>query len=166
MKRNVLKGLVVGLVGGLAASWTMDRFQEVWFALATPDQGSDDANEAQQQSDENATVQAGAAISETLFRHSLTPREKKLAGAAVHYAVGATAGMVYGVTAEFLPEVTVCFGTAFGTAFWLTVDEGAVPLLGLAKGPTEYPLSTHVYAFASHLVFGATVEGVRRLMRP
>ncbi len=167
MKRNVFKGLVVGLVGGLAASWTMDRFQEAWFAVATPNQGSDNAEGTPQQSDdENATVKAGSAISETLLHHSLTPSEKKLAGSAVHYAVGATSGMVYGVSAEFFPEVTLCFGTAFGSVFWLTVDEGMVPLLGLAKGPTEYPLSTHIYAFASHLVFGATVEGVRRLLRP
>lgn len=30
---NILKGLVAGLIGGLIASWTMNRFQDVWVKL-------------------------------------------------------------------------------------------------------------------------------------
>jgi hypothetical protein len=37
--------------------------------------------------------------------------------------------------------------------------------VGLAKWPTEYPLSTHVYALASHFVYGLTAEAVRRAVR-
>jgi len=40
-----------------------------------------------------------------------------------------------------------------------------LPLLGLSKGPTEYPLSIHVYALASHFVYGLTAEAVRRAVR-
>ena len=56
-------------------------------------------------------------------------------------------------------------GLPFGAAFWLLADETAVPLLGLSKGPTEYPLSTYAYALASHLVYGLTAEAVRRAVR-
>ena len=49
-------------------------------------------------------------------------------------------------------------------SYWLVVDEGAVPILGLSKGPTQYPLSTHVYALASHFVYGLTTELVRRVV--
>ena len=31
---DVWKGLAAGLVGGLVASWTMNRFQDVWSKLA------------------------------------------------------------------------------------------------------------------------------------
>jgi hypothetical protein len=31
---NVWKGLAAGLIGGLVASWTMSRFQNVWFKVA------------------------------------------------------------------------------------------------------------------------------------
>ena len=113
----------------------------------------------------DATVKAASAISENLFNHELTSEEKKIAGPVVHYAVGATGGLVYGVAAELAPEITEGVGLPYGAAFWLVVDEGLVPLLGFATGPTEYPLSAHVYALASHLVFGATAEGVRRLLR-
>jgi putative membrane protein len=67
--------------------------------------------------------------------------------------------------AEVVPEVTAGAGLPFGVAFWLVVDEGAVPLLGLSKGPMEYPLSTHAYALASHFVYGLTAELVRRSVR-
>ena len=33
-RSSLWKGLAAGLVGGLVASWTMNRFQEVWSKLA------------------------------------------------------------------------------------------------------------------------------------
>lgn len=171
-KPNIWRGIVVGLVAGLAASWTMNRFQDVWIAV-TPsnDPGKDESlgtrnhpTEEEAGAGDDATVKAASALSECLFQHKLTSGEKKLAGPVVHYSVGATSGIVYGLAAEVLPEVTVGFGLPYGTAFWLVVDEGAVSLLRLSKPPTAYPLSTHIYALASHLVFGATAEGVRRLL--
>ena len=169
-KPKIWRGILVGLIAGLAASWAMDRFQDIWIAVSTPDdsQRKEDearASEQMEESQDDATVKAASAISEGLFEHKLTKAEKKIAGPAVHYAVGATSGIVYGIASEFLPEVTVGFGLPYGTVFWLVVDEGVVPLLRLAKPPTAYPASTHIYAFASHLVFGATAEGVRRLLR-
>ena len=169
-KPNIWKGMLVGLLAGLAASWTMDRFQDAWLAVSAPHESKKkedetDPSEDGGKSQDNATVKAASAIFEGLFEHKLTKAEKKIAGPAVHYAVSATSGIVYGIASEFLPEVTVGFGLPYGTAFWLVVDEGAVPLLRLSKPPTAYPASTHIYALASHLVFGATVEGVRRLLR-
>jgi hypothetical protein len=67
--------------------------------------------------------------------------------------------------AELAPKVTTGSGLPFGGVFWLVVDEGAVPLLGLSKGPTAYPLSTHAYALSSHFVYGLTAEVVRRAVR-
>ncbi len=169
-KPNIWKGMLVGLIAGLAASWTMDRFQDVWIAVSSPDDSKRKEDQARASEDgeegqDDATVKAASAISEGLFEHKLTRAEKKIAGPAIHYAVGATSGIVYGIAAEFLPEVTRGFGLPYGTAFWIVVDEGAVSLLGLSKPPTDYPVSTHVYALASHLVFGATAEGVRRWLR-
>ena len=167
---NIWKGMLVGLVAGLAASWTMDRFQDVWIAVSPPDDSKEKEDEARaleggEEGQDDATVKAASAISEGLFEHKLTRAEKKIAGPAVHYAVGATSGIAYGIASEFLPEVTKGFGLLYGIAFWTVVDEGAVPLLRLSKPPTAYPVSTHIYALASHLVFGATAEGVRRRLR-
>src|SRR6266496_3093089 len=160
------KGLVAGVVGGVIASWTMDRFQ--YWGLSF---GGDDERELQQapseegNQEEPATVKTASAISEGVFGHSLTAREKEIAGPIVHYVVGTTAGTVYGLAAEYEPHVTTLAGIPFGVAFWLVVDEGALSLLGLARGPTAYPISTHAYALASHLVFGLTTEVVRSTVR-
>lgn len=164
--RNAWKGLVAGVVGGVVASWTMDRFQYWWLSF-----GGGDEREPQQapreegNREEPATVKTASAISEGVFGHSLTAREKEIAGPIVHYAVGTTAGAVYGLAAEYEPYVATLTGIPFGAAFWMVVDEGALPLLGLAKGPTAYPISTHAYALASHLVFGLTAEVVRNTVR-
>ena len=164
------KGLVAGLIGGLVASWTMNRFQDVWVKLSegngqSAGAHSEEQSEEDQSTNDDTTVKAASAISEGLFDHKLTTDEKKIAGPAVHYSLGAGVGGLYGAVAEVVPEVTSGAGLPFGMAFWLVVDETAVPLLGLSKGPLQYPVSTHAYAFTSHLVYGLTAEVVRRSLR-
>ena len=183
---DVWKGLAAGLIGGLVASWTMNRFQDAWVKLAEEfgpagegqssarsgdgggqqPKGGDDGQEAQGGEEQtDATVKAASAISEGVFDHKLTKSEKKIAGPAVHYAFGTSVGGLYGAVAEVAPEVTAGAGLPFGAAFWLVADETAVPLLGLSKAPTEYPPSVHAYALVSHFVYGLTTELVRRAVR-
>ena len=162
---NIWKGIAAGAIGGLAASWVMDEFQYAWVKAANAGHKQNGNNDSQKSSDEPATVKAAELVSKNVFRHDLSEGEKKVGANAVHFATGGTSGAVYGAAAELIPGVTSGAGLPFGTAIWLTVDEGAVPLLGLAKGPTQYPLSTHVYALASHFVYGLTTEVVRRTLR-
>jgi putative membrane protein len=169
-QKAVWKGLVAGLVGGLVASWTMNRFQDVWLRLADHENDSEHGSKAYSQQSNNeegddTTVRAASALSEGLFDHKLTESEKRVAGPAVHYSLGTGVGGLYGAVAEVAPEITAGVGLPFGAAFWLVVDETAVPLLGLSKGPTQYPLSTHVYALTSHLVYGLTTELMRQAVR-
>lgn len=177
--QDVVKGAVAGLVGGLVASWTMNQFQAAWTKAAAgfekphgaqsmqPSEGSQAAGSSAQQSEDqdDATVKAAKAVSEGVFGHELKESEKRPAGAVVHYAFGSATGGLYGAAAEVAPEVTTGLGLPFGVAFWMVADEAVVPLLGLSKGPTEYPVSTHVYALASHLVYGLTTEVTRRAVR-
>ena len=174
---NILKGMVAGLAGGLVASWTMNQFQAAWTRIAEgtekshgaqsmqPSEGShgDQAQDTQDQDD--ATVKTAKAISKEVFGHELQESEKESAGAAVHYAFGTLSGGLYGALAEVTPQVTTAAGLPFGAGFWLLADEISVPLLGLSKGPTEYPVSTHAYSLASHLVYGMTAELSRRALR-
>lgn len=173
----IWKGMVAGLAGGLVASWTMNQFQAAWTRIAEgsekshgaqsmqPADGSrgDQSRDVNEQDD--ATVETAKVISREVFGHELQESEKETAGAAVHYAFGTATGGLYGALAEVSPQVTTAAGLPFGAAFWLVADEITVPLLGLSKGPKEYPVSTHVYAFASHLVYGLTAEVSRRAIR-
>src|SRR5688572_23290932 len=181
---NVWKGLVAGLAAGLFASWTMNQFQAAWTRVAggfekphgaqamQPSEGpnpnetpGESQSKEEKEHQDDATVETAKVISRTVLGHELQESEKKAAGAAVHYAFGAATGGLYGAMAEVAPQVTIGAGIPFGAVFWVVADEAAVPLLGLAKAPTEYPVSTHVYALASHLVYGVTAELSRRAVR-
>jgi putative membrane protein len=173
--KSVAKGVVAGLAAGLVASWTMNQFQAAWTRIAEgsekphgaqsmqPSEGSNGVEDTKEQDD--ATVETAKVISRNVFGHELQESEKRPAGAAVHYAFGTATGGLYGALAEVSPQVTMAAGLPFGAAFWLIADEITVPVLGLSKGPTEYPISTHAYALASHLVYGMTAEFSRRALR-
>ncbi len=179
---DVWKGLAAGIVGGLVASAVMNQFQAAWSRLAEDEERSHGAQSLQQgspqvgvgrelqaqgkdQEQDDAPERLANAISVGVFDHELTEREKDVAGTAFHYAMGATSGAVYGALAEIIPEVKTGAGLPFGAVVWLAVDEGLIPAVGLSKSPTEYPLSIHAYALASHLVYGLTTELVRRVVR-
>jgi len=175
---DLWKGLAAGLAGGLVASWTMNQFQAGWSKAAEgfekphgaqamqPSEGQapGQAGENKEQQDD-ATVKTAKAISENILGRELKESEKRTAGAAVHYAFGIATGGLYGAIAEYAPVVTTAAGLPFGVVFWVVADETVVPLLGLSKGPTKYPLSTHTYALASHLVYALTAEITRRAVR-
>lgn len=182
-RSDVLKGALAGFVAGLVASWTMNQFQAALGRLLEGVEKSHGAQslkpsggheavremrrepEEESEEQEDATEKLADAVAEKVLGRELEEDEKELAGAVVHYAFGAAMGGVYGIAAEVTPEVSAGLGLPFGAVFWLAADELAVPLLGLAKPPNEYPLSTHAYSLASHLVYGLTAEAVRRTVR-
>ncbi|HET7620219.1 MAG TPA: DUF1440 domain-containing protein [Vicinamibacterales bacterium] len=118
-----------------------------------------------QESSEPATNKAADAIASLVTGGEVPEQYKSAAGSVVHYAMGAATGALYGAIAERKDGVTAWAGLPFGATVWLLADEIAVPAAGLAKGPTSYPPSTHAYALASHLVYGAATESVRRGLR-
>jgi len=166
---DVLRGLAAGLIGGLVASWTMNQFLAMTSKLAEElnrSQGGQKKKEKPEKKEsDDATVKAASAISENVFDHKLTKSEKKVAGPAVHYAFGTITGGFYGAAAELAPVISAGGGLPFGAVFWLVADEAAVPALALSKPPTEYPVSTHASALASHFVYGVTTDVVRRAVR-
>jgi uncharacterized membrane protein YagU involved in acid resistance len=182
MGSDVWKGLAAGVVGGLVASAVMNEFQALWSKLFEGEERSHGAQSLQQGSpqhgvgrelrergkddeEDDAPERLANAISVGLAGRELTDSEKETAGTALHYAYGVSMGALYGAAAELAPGVTAGAGLPFGATVWVTADEGVVPLLGLSKSPTEYPLSIHAYALASHLVYGLTTEVVRRAVR-
>lgn len=155
-KDKVYKGIIAGAVGGLAGSWLMPRFQ----LLLSRALGNSDPHEGQ---GEDATVKTAQGISTALLGHELSAKEKKIAGPLVHYAYGTGIGALYGALAQRHQTTTTGFGLAYGSAAWALGDEIAVPALGLAKKPTETPLSQQFQFLAAHLLYGITLEGARRL---
>lgn len=181
-RNHWLKGLAAGLAGGLVASVVMNRFQESCARLTADSERSHGAQSLQRGSpgrgvarelrkrgsdeqQDDAAVRIAGVLSEGVFHHALTEREKAIAGTASHYVFGVAAGGVYGVLADLEPRVTTGGGLPFGAFIWVAADEGVVPALGLSKPLTGYPLRTHIYSIAAHLMFGLTAEAVRRGVR-
>ena len=159
---DIMKGLLAGVAGGILASFLMEQFQAAWSAASEAIQPS---KRRGGRKPDPATVKAANAISEKVTGRKVPPDYKSLAGEAVHYGMGASSAAIYGVLAEVVPIVTAGDGVGFGTGVWLLADEVAVPAAGLSKSPKEIPLTTHVYALASHLVYGWITETVRRAVR-
>ncbi|MDQ2867778.1 MAG: DUF1440 domain-containing protein [Verrucomicrobiota bacterium] len=155
------KGLIAGVVGGLAASFMMEQFQALWSKV------SDEIHPRKKpgRRADPATVKMAQTVSKAVTGEKIPAARKPLAGEAVHYAMGAASGAIYGVATELAPFAAAGDGLAFGTSVWLAADNGIVPALGLARPAKEIPFSTHFYALASHLVYGFVAETVRQALR-
>ena len=152
---KLLAGAAAGIVAGVLASFAMDRFQAAVTALSS----SSDSDA------EPATEQAADAVAEATTGAEVPEPDKPLAGQLVHYLVGTGLGLLYGLAAEVKPGVTAGFGTAFGTGTAALLDEAAVPATGLGEAPWKSDATTHLYALASHLVFGVVAELTRSQVR-
>ena len=173
---NPLAGAAAGALGGLIGSWLMVRFNH----LVGPNGATEEDRrrpflhhrmEAQPNesdgtiADEPGSRAVASMVAEKATGQPLTEAQKDAAGPIVHYLFGAVAGALYGAAAEVKPETTAAFGLPFGASVWMSADEIGMPLLGVSDPPTELPLSRHASALGSHLVFGLTVEAVRRTLR-
>jgi uncharacterized membrane protein YagU involved in acid resistance len=132
-----------------------------WSVIA---QLSEKTSESKPPADDAATDRAASAVSRRVFHHVLTGREKRVAGSAVHFAMGAVSGGLYGLIAERFPRAARDRGVSFGSALWLAGDELAVPALRFSKGPTQYPLNVHAQALGAHVVYAMTTDLLRRVI--
>jgi hypothetical protein len=154
------KGALAGAAAGLAASWTMNQFQSGWSNLQEKKSG-----EIREGEDEDATMKAANLVAEKTLHRELSKEEKKKVAPYFHYGFGTLMGTLYGILTEEFPSAKAGFGTAFATGLFLVADEGAVPAFKLGGAPKQVPLSSHIEALASHLVYGLSAESVRRGVR-
>src|SRR5437868_13912889 len=133
-EQNILKGVASWVIAGLAATFVMSQFQSLLMKASGQDQQKKDSQESkatgkkknsegnlktESHEEEPATEKAASAIAENVLHFNLKKREKKVAGEAVHYAMGAASAGIYGGLAEILPQVTTGMGVPFGAAVWL-----------------------------------------------
>lgn len=156
--------VMAGLAGGLVASLAMERFQRA-LGRISPDLGGAPGGGGQQYrkpQSEPATYAAADAVAQAIAGRNVPPADKPAAGAAIHYAFGGAVGAIYGAAAARTPDITAWGGVPFGATVWLIADEMGMPVAGLAKPPTDYPLKDHATSLVSHLLYGAATEVVRR----
>jgi putative membrane protein len=166
--KHIVRGVLAGVAGGLAAAWMMNEFsstvgQKLSDAVETPAE----KQELQQQSDgEDATMKMADKIVETVTGgQHLTHAQREVGGPIVHYSFGALMGGVYGALAEYCDATKAGFGTAFGGVLFAVVDVFGVPAMGIGPWPDQYPVSSLANPLGAHLAYGFTTELVRRAVR-
>jgi len=160
------EGLLTGVVGGLVGTIVMTQFQNAWrkASQAIKPEGRGESSASGEEKEDATMKAAGKAAS--LAGRNLSHETKKKLGPVVHYGFGTLQGGVYGSILEaFGCSGGLIAGLVFGAALFALADELAVPALGLSGKPGESPLSSHVYAFASHLVYGLSSEVARKGLR-
>lgn len=166
--KHLVRGILAGVAGGLVASWVMSEFadtlgQKLSKAVETPAE----QREIERLSDgEDATMKLADKIAETATggRH-LTHEQREIGGPIVHYTMGAVMGGIYGGLAEYSSAARAGFGTTFGGLLFATADLFGVPAAKLGRWPGQYPTSSLATPLAEHLIYGATTELVRRIVR-
>jgi putative membrane protein len=168
-------GMIAGAIGGVVAAWVMNVFMEnagprvQQVAQKFDHSAQQQISQAPSSNDEpkeDATMKAADAVvsAATGGRH-LSMEGKQKGGPVVHYAFGALMGALYGMGAEYSSTVRSGFGTTFGSILFAGADLWAVPALGLSGSSSDAPISSLATPFSAHIVYGATTEGVRRLVR-
>jgi putative membrane protein len=168
-RRSAWKGMAAGLAAGLAGTFLMTHFQNAWTRASdamSKNGNSDSRGKSENAGSEHATEKT-ASFLVRLAGQELTPGGKKRGSLYVHYAFGTGMGALYGSAMEMAPRKlrrhSALSGAAFGSALFVGADEIAVPQLGLST--KEAPISSHLYGFASHLVYGLSAGLVYRAIR-
>lgn len=143
----VLAGMLAGAAGGFIGSFSKIGGEVVY--PPRPD----------------AKISPPALLAEKIVGHPLDPATQGTVSAAVHFTFGTLGGALYGVAGEFAPIVRIGFGAGFGVVMQLMTHETLVPLAGLDQPPTEQPFRDHASELFTHILYGITVEGGRRMLR-
>jgi hypothetical protein len=157
---DLLGDVVRGALAGAAATWVMGQATSYLYQ-----QEEKEARKAEEEAREGKTAYGVAAEkAASAVGAELSDDQRKQAGSAIHWGLGAGAGAVYGALRHRVPGADAAGGLLFGTAFWLLIDEAANPLLGLTRGPTAFPWQTHARGLAGHLVFGVAANAALEAM--
>ena len=96
---------------------------------------------------------------------NLSRKQRRKSPQIVEYAFGTLCGGIYGALAEVIPEVTTGFGTVYGATLFTGASEIVIPALGWIDPPKKRTPVQHLGGLAGNVVYGATTETIRRLLR-
>jgi hypothetical protein len=95
----------------------------------------------------------------------IPPARRSLAGQVVHDGFGTFWGAALGALASRWKPLPPGAGVALGILLWLSIDEGALPALGLSAKASAYPRQTHVRGLAGHLLYGVVLDRSLAVLR-
>jgi hypothetical protein len=168
---KLLGGLAAGVIGGIVATWVLDKYQEGALQATRRVENAVDADpvlsrqqEDQLRSQQRAHAEAAERIAKSTFGKRLTRKQRRNAAPIVHYAVGALAGGAYGFAVEILPVVRRGYGTGYSNLLFLGGSEAVLPWFNLGTRQ-KIPRSIRADGLSAPLIYGAVLETTRRFLR-
>jgi hypothetical protein len=187
---NRWKGVVLGMVGGAVGVFAMDGDWKPVTAITgeDPHQASKKDSEqngrgAQQEQEEEKPLDdislvgqqheegesSTGAVGRILYEQvtGKEPRSKETKTTLsylVHWAFGMSMAGMYGALRGPARIPDIPGGLALAVGLWALGDELAVPLLGLAEGPTAFPPELHAHTLGAHIAYGLTSAAVAQTL--
>jgi putative membrane protein len=146
-KRSISKGLLAGLVGGLAGAGAKMIAEQI-FPPRTQGQ-----------------TPPPVLFAENVTGRRLPEDERQLALQGIHWIFGALAGAAYGALVEMEPSLGAWHGAAFGITLNRITHESLLPHLGLTAPPGSQPTQERISEWVTHAVYGVATDSVRRAVR-
>lgn len=154
--RELVTDAALGSAAGYVATKAMEQFNLRTYRL-----------ESEEDREREEAVRPGPPfrlaaenLSERVLGIQLDEDQASKAGMAFHYLAGLSWTPVYLLLRRRLHWSPVAAGVATGASMSLILDETVTPAIGASAPNRAYPLSTHLRALASHVVYGLVVAGV------
>ena len=166
---SIWKGALAGLAGGLVGTFVKSQaepvLQDLGERLFPPSHAEKERPGADVQG--HPERMPPATLAQELTDEvgvTLSTDEKTEAQEGIHWAFGTSAGVAYGVLAE-VTDAEVGFGVPAAAALFAATHGSSLPALGLQADPDRMPQAWWVWELGSHVVYGVTVDLVRRGVR-
>jgi len=160
---EVLTDAALGALAGAAATAVMTPLTS-YLSRHDPEPARRQEKEVSSRFGAPPTVKVAEKLARTVGA-TIPPERRPLAGQVMHYGFGTFWGAVLGALASRWKPLPPGTGVALGILLWISLDEGALPALGLTGKPNEYPPETHVRGLAGHIVYGVVLDGTLALLR-
>ena len=166
---SIWKGAVAGLAGGLVGTFVKSQvepiLQDLGERIFPPSHAEKERPGADVQGHPDRMPPSKMAQKATDEVGVTLSRDEKLeAQDAIHWAFGTSAGVAYGVAAEFT-DAEIGFGIPASVALFAGTHGSTLPALGLQADVDDLPKAWWVWELGSHVVYGVTVDLVRRGVR-
>lgn len=168
---RALKTFAFGVVGGIAGTLAMRYYWQAVEKLTgrdprtetrDGDHALDDISVVGQHHEEGepSTAAMGRELYEAAEHEAPDRITSQRLSQGVHWTYGMSQGVALDAFRAKIFDSALLGGLTYGAGMWLLGDEIAVPAMGLADGPTKFPLDQHLHRLGAHLVYGAAAAGV------
>lgn len=97
-------------------------------------------------------------------RHHMNKQAILSATMVSHFGYGATMGLLYSPLEKLVPLPSMLKGVIFGVFVWAASYLGLLPLIGMSESGQKEPARRNLMMIAAHIVWGAAMGAVAKLL--